>query len=31
MKKQQDKYDILKTYYGYDTIRDGLEERIDCL
>lgn len=31
MKKQQDKYDILKTYYGYDTFRDGQEELIDCL
>jgi len=25
------KYDILKTYYGYDTFRDGQEELIDCL
>ena len=31
MKQQQDKYDILKTYYGYDTFRDGQEELIDCL
>ncbi len=31
MKQQQDKYDILKTYYGYDTFRDGQEELIDGL
>ena len=31
MKQQQDKNDILKTYYGYDTFRDGQEELIDCL
>lgn len=31
MKQQQDKYDILKTYYGYNTFRDGQEELIDCL
>ena len=27
----QTKYDILKTYYGYDSFREGQEELIDCL
>ena len=26
-----EKYEILKTYYGYDSFRDGQEELIDCL
>ena len=30
-KNGQTKYDILKTYYGYDSFRDGQEELIDCL
>lgn len=28
---QMNKYDILKTFYGYDTFREGQEELIDCL
>ncbi|MBQ7840468.1 MAG: DNA helicase RecQ [Lachnospiraceae bacterium] len=31
MNTPKEKYEILKTYYGYDSFRDGQEELIDCL